>query len=140
MAANHAAAAPPYRPYPQIILDIHEGKIKEVKRRINEVPALVNVESQDLRYFDGINETMVAGTTPLMMSSAKGYDGLGLWLVEKGANREARDSDGWTSLYWACGEAHEAVLSSLPARGARWRIQPEDEGRLSWQQVLMVQI
>jgi ankyrin repeat protein len=43
-------------------------------------------------------------------------------LLEKGAELEATERDGWTPLLWAAGNGHEAVAKLLLKKARNWRI------------------
>jgi ankyrin repeat protein len=39
-------------------------------------------------------------------------------LLEKGADVQAKNSDGWTPLHWACRFGHHDIAAMLRAKGA----------------------
>jgi ankyrin repeat protein len=56
--------------------------------------------------------------TPLMLAALEGHMEVVTFLVEEGADVNARDADGETPLYMAAGWGHEEVVAFLLSRGA----------------------
>ncbi|KAI0400342.1 ankyrin repeat-containing domain protein [Xylaria palmicola] len=66
----------------------------------------------------GINIMNSVGTTPLHMAAAGNYPRIAEYLLERGADINARDYNGCTPIYKACVENHPQVVSLLLTRGA----------------------
>lgn len=67
-----------------------------------------------------IEETsvMACGLTPLGVAARDGLEGVVSFLLEKGADLDARDSSGRTPLAWATMKGHRGVIMMLAQRGA----------------------
>jgi ankyrin repeat protein len=62
----------------------------------------------------GANTEVIAyGRTPLSWASMIGNGAIVKMLVENGANIEARDSQGRTSVWWAANGRHRAIVEML---------------------------
>ena len=64
--------------------------------------------------------------TALMVVSYFGFQRAAKLLLEKGAEANIQDEDGWTALYWAAGSGHGAVVETLLEKGADVNIQNKD--------------
>ena len=58
------------------------------------------------------------GRTPLHRAACNGHTTMVDMLLEKGANIEAKDTNGVTPLYWASHEGHTGTAEALLAKGA----------------------
>jgi ankyrin repeat domain-containing protein 50 len=64
-------------------------------------------------------EACLKGKTPLIISAEMGDDTTVRLLLEKGANVYAKDSNGWTAVFWSAGKGHEAVVRLLLEHNAK---------------------
>jgi len=72
-----------------------------------------------------------AGTTPLIVAAGGNCVEVVQLLLDRGAELNARDSDGWTALIKASAGGHEEVVRVLLAKGAD--LSPTDSaGRSAW--------
>jgi ankyrin repeat protein len=56
--------------------------------------------------------------TPLHITANIGYFGIVKLLLERGANPNTKDNNGWTPLHWAAYHGHVDVVRVLLERGA----------------------
>jgi len=101
----------------QLILN---GDVTSVQKAIEKKPSLL----------EDTNVTTNLGATPLgwaVHPECKKED-VALWLIERGANVNARDNFGWTPLMSACRSGQPKIVESLVNNGASLNIQREEDG------------
>lgn len=84
------------------------GDVEAVRRLLNQDCGLIEAR---------ISEGNLS-RTPLMLAALEGHMGVVRFLVDEGADVNARDADGETALYMAAGWGHEEVVAYLLSRGA----------------------
>ena len=62
-------------------------------------------------------KTMMDGRH-FIMACQNGHEAIVSLLLEKGADVNAKNNDGWTPLHWASENGHEAIVSLLLEKGA----------------------
>jgi len=94
--------------------NIHEaaekGDLARVKELVEKNPELVNARAT--------GQYAYLKFTPLHFAAWKGHKDIIHYLIKKGADIHAQDSDGSTPLYWAANFGHEEIVTALIQNGA----------------------
>ena len=88
------------------------GDLAEVQRLIVENPALMELRG-DVIYSGNSYQSC----TPLLIASIRGHLEMVQWLLDQGADRDARATYGQDALYLASIGDHTAIVSLLLDRG-----------------------
>ena len=94
------------RTWPNLIDAINRGDIDEVKKLLAR-GAPVNEKDDRL------------GRTPLIMASMNGHAGIVKILLEKGADPNTADMEGWTPIRYAHAYGYDEIVKMLRAVGAQ---------------------
>lgn len=99
---------------------LKEGHMRTVRRMIRKDPALLKARNASwLQFGDGQHlDHLVRGSTPLMIASAGGHTGMVEWLLNQGADINAVDDAGRTSIYYASWNGKDRAVALLMERGA----------------------
>ena len=73
-----------------------------------------------------VNRKYYFGRTELMLATQDGYVGTVEWLLNHGAEVDARDGCGWTALIWAANKGHAGIVKFLLGHGADMNAKNED--------------
>jgi ankyrin repeat protein len=94
--------------------NIHEaaekGDLARVKELVEKNPELVNARAT--------GQYAYLKFTPLHFAAWKGHKDIVQYLIKKGTDIHAQDSDGSTPLYWAANFGHEEIVTALIQNGA----------------------
>ena len=93
-----------------------EGDLAEVRRLVEEDPALVNVTNGP------------GSWTPLLCASSQGHVAVVAYLLDQGAVIDHQEGTGRTALHLACRRGHLEVVRLLSDRGADLTLADESGG------------
>jgi Raf kinase inhibitor-like YbhB/YbcL family protein len=84
----------------------------------------------------GLKPDVESGTSPLHAASAGDCPDTVALLVERGANLDAKDTDGWTPMIKAASAGHADIVRLLLEKGADMNV-ADSQGRTAWMYAAM---
>jgi len=89
---------------------VEKGDLARVKELVEKNPELANARAT--------GQYAYLKFTPLHFAAWKGHKDIIQYLIKKGADIHAQDSDGSSPLYWAANFGHEEIVTTLIKNGA----------------------
>eukprot|EP01032_Pedospumella_encystans_P009143 gene9143-10790_t len=119
-AAAAAAAAAPVSPVAVPTTAATTGSVDLGQQLFNAANNNDTAKMTTLLNTPGVNINFINanGESPLLQAAYKGHIKAVQLLVEKKADLEIKEKDGWTALHWAAYKGHVAVLKCLLEAGA----------------------